>query len=329
MKLSKIKSTLTKVYGGSKQPVMLWGPPGVAKSSITKEAATELGIECIDLRLSLLEPIDLRGFPVVDKGKVVWALPSFLPTKGKGILFLDEIVQANPSMQAAASQLILDRRIGDYVLPDGWMVVAAGNRKSDRASTSAMPSHIANRFVHLNVEVSVEEWIAWATKAGIDMRVIAYIKWRGVQMLHHFDPQQKGEAFCSPRSWEFVSKMLQAGIDDIESLQGCVGEKAGTEFSGFLRIFEKLPSIDNLLLNPMQAELPGDPAVLFALTTTLVHRVDKDNLSNISKFFGRLTDAQRPEFAVIALKEVAAKKPQLTNTRAYTEWAAAMSHITA
>lgn len=339
MKLSAVIATITAAYFAPvKQPIMLWGPPGVGKSQGVRQAAKLIGQRLkdphfgfIDLRLSLLEPIDLRGFPMIEKGSVKWALPSFLPTSGNGVLFIDEVVQANPSMQAAASQLILDRRIGEYVLPEGWIVIAAGNRKSDRATTTAMPTHIANRFIHLAVEVNTDEWIAWALKSGIDIRVVAFIKWRE-KLLHRFDPQDKGEAFASPRSWEFASNMLASGIPDaslLEVMKGTVGEAAGTEFTGFLRVYEKMPDIDTILLNPAQAEVPTDLAVLHAVTSTLVHRADKDNLGRISKFFDRVKDCGRPEFAVVALKEIALKKPEVMKTRAYVEWASNMSALTA
>lgn len=339
MKLSAFIAIVVAAYqGGSKQPIMAWGPPGVGKSAgaaaaaeLLKQLLKDKGFGFIDLRLALMEPIDLRGLPNFKDGKVVWSLPAFLPTSGRGVLFLDELVQASPSMQAAASQLILDRRIGDYVLPEGWMVIAAGNRKSDRASTMAMPTHIANRFVHVTIDVSIDEWVAWALTHNIDMRIIAFLKWRP-NLLHHFDPQSKGEAFASPRSWEFASRMLAANLPAgslLEVMKGCVGEGAAAEVTGFLSVYEKMPSIDTILLNPANAPLPGEPAVLYAVSTALVHRADKDNLGKISKYFDRIKDAQRPEFAVMALKEISLKKPELAKTRPYVEWASAMSTFTA
>lgn len=317
-----------------RQPLFIWGPPGVGKSDSVKAAAAALKVELIDLRLPLLEPVDLRGLPVVSNGKAKWSIPSFLPTTGKGILFLDEMVQAAPSMQAAASQLVLDRKIGEYKLPDGWHVVAAGNRMSDRASTNSMPTHIANRFVHINAEVHVESWIAWALTHDIDIRVVAFIKWRSM-LLHQFEPQAKVLAFPSPRSWAFVSNLLSAKTDRAlltDFVRGSVGDGAASEFMGFLNVFDKLPSIDAILLNPKTVPIPSDMAVLYAVVTTLSAKATADNIGRIVTFFNRLTDeAQRPEFSVLAMKEITARDAsgsgRIVNTKGFMEWASKHSNM--
>lgn len=331
MKLSQVRRTLIKSFNTNKQPYMLWGPPGVGKSETGRAVAEAVGGEFIDARLSIMDPSEMRFMMRIDKGAMKFDRPFFIPAKGKGIVMLDELVQCTPSMQAAASQLILDRRVGEHVLGDGWMVVGAGNKKSHKAATNAMPTHIRNRFVHLNVDVDVNEWIAWALSNNVDMRIIAYIKWRPMK-LHEFDPQSNSEAFASPRSMFFASGLLDAEIeggDLLEVMKGCVGETTGTELTGFLAVFDKMPSIDGILLNPMQSELPGDLAVLHAVTTALTFRADKDNIGRIVKYFDRLKDAQRPEFSGFALKEIALKKPELTKTRAYCEWASAMAPLMA
>lgn len=331
MKPSQIISTTKSAYAAM-QSVFYWGPPGTAKSSCGRQAATDLKVDFIDVRLSIMEPSEMRFMMTVDdKGAMKFKRPFFIPAKGKGIIMLDELVQCAPSMQAAASQLILDRRVGEHVLGDGWLVIGAGNRKSDRAATNNMPTHIANRFVHLTMDVSLDEWVAWALTHNIDIRVIAFLKWRE-KLLFNFDPQAKGEAFASPRSWEFASKMLTAGIADdclMDVMKGTVGEGAATEFVGFLRVFEKLPSIDAIILNPGQAVIPAEPAVLYAIASAMVLRATKDNLNKIAKYMDRVKDAGRPEFPVIALKEIALKKPELTNTRAYVEWASSLSSLIA
>lgn len=330
MKISQMKSVARAAYA-ARQPIMVWGPPGVGKSSGIHQSADEQSIDFIDLRLGLLESIDLRGLPVTKGDAVKWVLPSFLPRKGKGIVFLDEFVQASPSIMSAASQLILDRRVGEYVLPDGWVVWAAGNRKSDRASTNSMPTHIANRFVHLYIEVSFEEWVAWALTHDIDIRVIAYLKWRPA-MLHQFDPQQKGEAFQTPRSWEFASNMLKQGLDDsvlLDVMNGTVGIGASAEFVGFLKVFDKMPSFDAIVLDPKNAPIPGDAATLYAIATALVNRVTKDSIGKVATYLNRVKDAGRPDFVVFAQKEVALKHPEVTQTRAYIEWVSSTSNLVA
>jgi hypothetical protein len=358
MKVNEIVKAIVCAYP-ARQPLMVWGAPGVGKSSAAKKAAAVLramlaagslpgeataalkaaakkpGFEFgfIDLRLPLLEPVDLRGLPYVKEGVAYWSRPVFLPTGGYGLLFLDELVQAGPAMQSAASQLVLDRCIGEYRLPDGWMVIAAGNRASDRAAVNAMPTHIANRFVHLQTEINVEAWVAWALEAKLDMRVIAYIKWKGAPSLHSFDPQAKVLAFPSPRSWEFVSKLLGSfsNLNDPilgEMIKGAIGDGEVASFLAFCKMFDKLPNIDNIFLNPKRAEIPQELSVLWAVVTSVSSRVTVDNIDKVVIYFNRITDESgRPEFSVAAMKEIALRdeerpaKQKIMNTPAFITWA--------
>ncbi|WP_020471423.1 AAA family ATPase, partial [Zavarzinella formosa] len=151
----------------TRRPVYLWGPPGIGKSSLVRQAADADGLSLVDVRATLLDPVDLRGLPSVVKGAAVWCPPAFLPKDGKGLLFLDELAQAPPLVQAACLQLTLDRRLGEYALPEGWGVIAASNRAEDRAGANRLISPLLNRFVHLDLEVSAEDWQAWAAAANI------------------------------------------------------------------------------------------------------------------------------------------------------------------
>ena len=165
-----------------RQPVFLWGPPGVGKSRLVADVARRQGRKLYDLRAVLLDPVDLRGLPrISDDGITSWCVPEFLPhpqDTEEGILFLDELNAAPPLVQAACYQLILDRRVGQYRLPDGWAVVAAGNRESDRAVTYRMPSALANRMVHLDVECHIDDWLDWARDNGIREDIQAFLRFR-------------------------------------------------------------------------------------------------------------------------------------------------------
>ena len=143
----------------------IWGSPGVGKSSIIGQLARSLNLALRDIRALLLDPVDLRGLPYVADGRSKWATPEFLPQEGAGILLLDELNSAPAMVQAAFYQLILDRRLGEYTLPDGWVIIAAGNRDGDRAHTTRMPTPLRNRFVHLEFEVDAQEWSEWAISA--------------------------------------------------------------------------------------------------------------------------------------------------------------------
>ena len=201
----EFNSTLT----GQHTPVMLWGPPGVGKSQIIAQIADKHRVPLIDIRLSQMEPTDLRGIPFRLNDRVEWAIPSMLPDAQRhgptGILFLDEITSAAPTVSTAAYQLILDRRLGDYFIPDGWAIFAAGNRQGDRGVTYSMPAPLANRFTHYEVEAHLDDWVAWAHGRGIDERIIGFLRFRP-DLLFNFDPSHNPIAFPSPRSWEFAHR---------------------------------------------------------------------------------------------------------------------------
>ncbi|MCS7100394.1 MAG: MoxR family ATPase [Burkholderiaceae bacterium] len=239
---------------GHHTPVMLWGPPGVGKSQMVAQVAARHQVPVIDVRLSQMEPSDLRGIPFRVGERVEWAVPALLPDAARhgpaGILFLDEITSAPPSVSAAAYQLILDRRLGEYRVPPGWAIFAAGNRQGDRGVTYAMPAPLANRFAHFEVEVNLDDWVAWAYANGIDERIIAFLRFKP-ELLFDFDPARTaaGEmAFPSPRAWEFAHRALQKFGDRPELLAGalaaCVGQAAGTECAAFIESVDRLPDLD-------------------------------------------------------------------------------------
>ena len=157
-----------------KRPVFLWGAPGIGKSDIVKQIAEETGREVIDVRLSLWEPTDIKGIPFFnpESRTMQWAAPAELPSDpdSTAVLFLDELNSAAPATQAAAYQLILNGRIGTYVLPKGVSLVAAGNRESDKGVTYRMPAPLANRFLHLELKTNFDDWQEWAVKNKVDFQ---------------------------------------------------------------------------------------------------------------------------------------------------------------
>ena len=209
MKASNITKVVNKLII-QKLPVFIWGAPGIGKSSIVKAIAKEQELEFLDLRLSLLDPTDLKGIPFfnAETNEGVWAKPSFLPSNpdSKGILFLDEINTAPPAVQASAYQLILDRKVGEYELPEGWSIIAAGNRENDRGVVYKMPPPLANRFVHFEMEVDFDDWKAWAYSAKIDASIIGYLAY-DKSMLFTFDATSNEKSFATPRSWEYVDSL--------------------------------------------------------------------------------------------------------------------------
>ena len=247
---------------------MIWGTPGIGKSSIVAQTAEQHHMEMIDLRLSQLAPTDLRGLPVADheKGLARWFPPEFLPREGQGILFLDELNLAPPAMQGMAQQLILDRRVGSYRVPDEWFVWAAGNRKEDRAAVFDMPAPLANRFIHLTVEADFESFKAYALEHDIHEHILAFLSFRP-ELLHKLDPQQP--AWPSPRSWMMANHLYKANL----AIKHVIGMGAEAEFSAFLKIYQQLPDVEAILQGNGQAvSFPQEPSLRYALAIALTMR---------------------------------------------------------
>jgi len=276
--LTILDREFTSTAEGHHTPVMLWGPPGVGKSQMVAQVAANHGVPVIDIRLSQMEPSDLRGIPFRVEDEVIWAVPAILPNERRhgsaGILFLDEITSAPPSVSAAAYQLILDRRLGEYKIPDHWAIFAAGNRQGDRGVTYAMPAPLANRFSHFEVETHLDDWVHWAYKNGIDERVIAFLRFRP-ELLFDFDPAHNPVAFPSPRSWEFAHRGLQKFGDHPELLRGAlqasVGPAAGIELHAFVGSLDQMPDLDAITRGE-EVPVPKEIDLQYAVAAALVGR---------------------------------------------------------
>ncbi|MCH9812931.1 MAG: MoxR family ATPase [Epsilonproteobacteria bacterium] len=316
-----------------KVPVFLWGPPGIGKSSIVAQIAKEKAIEFIDLRLSLLDPTDLRGIPFFDAAnhQAIWAPASFLPegTQTKGILFLDELNAAAPMVQASAYQLILDRKIGEYTLPDGWSIVAAGNRESDRGVVYRMPAPLANRFVHLEMEPNIQDWRDWALKSDIESSIISYIGYRP-DALFAFDTSKDSHAFATPRSWAYVSQILRSIPDPdivMPMIMGAIGEELAASYLGFREVADSLPDINDIL-EGKAVEIPKDHAALHILTTAVVQRTkahaSAQTLAHIVDFSLQLPG----EFAIMIERDLKAREIDLQRATNWGKWVRTFSHLT-
>lgn len=274
--VSKIlNEELISVMQGHHTPVMLWGAPGIGKSQIISQVAAKNEANIIDIRLSQMEPSDLRGIPFKNGSLVDWSVPSLLPDSkrhGKqGILFLDEITSAPPTVSAAAYQLILDRRLGDYIVPEGWVIFAAGNRQGDRGVTYSMPAPLANRFSHYELDVNLDDWVAWAYKNNIDERIIGFLRYRP-EHLFEFDAKHNPVAFPSPRTWEFVHRALNKFGTDLslfrQAAGACVGEVAGVEITTFVEHMADLPDLD-AIINGESVSIPKELDLQYAICAAL------------------------------------------------------------
>lgn len=311
-------------------PTFLWGAPGIGKSSIVKQIAKSRGIGFIDLRLALMDPTDLKGIPFYDKDShtALWAPPAFLPSTGEGILFLDELNSAAPSVQASAYQLILDRRVGEYELPDGWAIVAAGNREGDRGVTYRMPSPLANRFVHFEMDVDVEDWRLWAYRNALDERVISYISYKN-EHLFTFDAKSDAKSFATPRSWEYVNSVLKSKVSEdllLETIGGAVGKDVAVSFLAFCKVMSRLPDIKNILQSG-SGEYSDEVDVLYALSTGLVSAFLKDRDDEKLENLLRYTFGLKSEFAVMTVQDLQRNGVRMEHLKAFGEWVEKFAYL--
>ena len=331
MNAKNLKRSLSALVS-KKVPAFLWGAPGIGKSSIVKQIAEEANVAFIDLRLALMDPTDLKGIPFYDKEShtALWAPPAFLPKEGEGILFLDELNSAPPSVQSSAYQLILDRRVGEYELPDGWAIVAAGNREGDRGVTYRMPAPLANRFVHFELDVSVEDWRDWAYKSKVDERIIAYISYKN-EHLFTFDAKIDVKSFATPRSWEYVANILAADMPKellLDTISGTVGKDVAVSFLSFIRVVDRLPNIENIL-EAKEKTQSDEVDVLYALSAGLVSGYLKNQTDERLDNLLNYTLEMKGEFAVMIVQDLQRNGINMQHSSAFKEWVREFSYLLA
>ncbi len=280
----------------TRRPVFLWGPPGIGKSDIVKQIGQDAGREVIDVRLAIWEPTDIKGIPYynAEKGTMVWAPPSELPMdpESTAIIFLDELNSAPPAVQAAAYQLILNRRVGTYALPKGVDIVAAGNREGDRGVTYRMPAPLANRFIHLEMKVDFDDFQDWATLNKVHPEVVGYVGF-AKQDLYDFDPKSSSKAFATPRSWVFVSDLLSDDDCDNDTLTaliaGAIGDGLASKFMAHRKIAGKLPKAGDILDGKVKDLQIKEVSAMYSLTVSLCYEL-KDRAEKKSAKWDDMAD---------------------------------------
>ena len=297
------------VVGQELGSIFLWGQPGVGKSQTIAEVARENQAGCIDFRLILCDPTDLRGlpFPIKDANGVercIWITPDELPRENdlrfpsRGFLFFDDFVTAPPLTQAAAFQITISpHQLGPYRLPTGWVVVAAGNRMEDRSGAHRMPKALSNRFIHIDYEVNVDDWVDWALANNIDSKIISFIKFKP-SLLHAFNPNSSEEAFATPRTWEMVNRQMGIfgkWVSD-EVVEGTVGKGAAAEFKAFMVLQSELPNIDRIFAG--ENYVPEKVSLKYAVVSALATRPKPNQYDRLLEYSNYLPD----EFAVLLLK---------------------------
>ena len=339
MKVNEIAETMVPLYASCSSAeykeipsAIIWGPPGIGKSDIVREIGEQLKeltgktVDVIDVRLLLFNPIDLRGIPTADANKETakWLRPELFnlnPSKKHiNIIFLDEISAAPPSVQAAAYQLTLDRAVGEHKLPDNTIIMAAGNRVTDKSVAYQMPKALANRFMHFEAICDVDDWKKWAIPNEIDSRIIGFINYKNTA-LFDFNPSKDDLAFPTPRSWSKVSNILDK-IPNVNNafplIAGLIGIGAATEFRAYCQVYNELPNIDDIL-NGKEVEVPSRPDILYALSSSLVSHAAKANktqLGNLLKF----TMGISAEYSTLIVKDLIKIKKVQTTILMLPQW---------
>ena len=302
-----------------KRPIFLWGPPGIGKSDIIHQIGASIEAHVIDIRLSLWEPTDIKGIPyyAANDNAMMWAPPQELPTQEFAkkhkfiVLFLDEMNSAAPAVQAAAYQLILNRKVGQYQLPDNVLIVAAGNRDADKGVTYRMPAPLANRFVHLELAVSFDDWFSWAVENKIHNDVVGYLTF-AKQDLYDFDPKSPSRSFATPRSWSFVSELLEDDDDEqttTDLVSGSVGEGLAVKFMAHRKMASKMPNPTDILLGKVKDLETKEISAKYSLTVSLCYELqescnkgDKDFDKKVNNFLRFAMDNFETELVVMGIK---------------------------
>ena len=318
----------------SQRPMMLWGPPGVGKSAICQQTADELGYKYHDIRALLLDPVDLRGIPHIDdKGCTRWAPPAFLPpteSEEPHLINLEELPAAPPMIQTSLYQLTLDRKIGEYTLPEKAAVVACGNRENDGGVFHRMPAALRSRMIHIELTVSKPDWMDYAATKGLATEVYFFIEYEP-DLLYQYDPQTKENAFPCPRTWEIVSDMVdttrETSVDALSHedqralYTGIIGEAAAIKFLAFLRLRDDLPMPGVVLNDPENAMIPENPSALLALCGSIVQyvsdkEVDDMNFDAVCTYALRL----RKEIGQFLIGTCVKRNVSLCQTKAFVQY---------
>ena len=328
----------TRDQKGRTHTPMILGSSGLGKSTITESIAQyfadDLNLKLVDsitpsaeefgykeMRSALYESIDFSGLPYIEQGIQKRAFLGNLPVSGQGILFLDEFAQAPPSVQTVLSQLIYEKRIGDYRLPEDWMIVVAGNRAMDRAGSNKITTNNTTRVWNCTIESDSDNWINWASQNDVHQDVISYIGFRQ-DALNQFDAKCIG-AQAVPRTWVMVSDMLKTdpdkGLYDL-LFSGYIGEEQAIEFSTFLSLKDDVPNLRDIL-SGAKVDVPDEVGICYATICALLgamadakDEVIHDYFDNALAFINRFPT---PEFAIMFVRQITSKRVELKESETF------------
>lgn len=301
------------------RPVFMSGPPGVGKSDIVHQIGERMNAHVIDVRLSLWDPTDIKGIPYYDpsQNKMVWGAPAELPDAAMAekhdaiILFLDEMNSAPPAVQAAAYQLVLNRKVGTYELPDNVYIIAAGNRDGDKGVTFRMPAPLANRFIHIEMKHDFDDWFQWAVDNKIHKDVVGYLTF-AKKDLYDFDPKTSSRSFATPRSWSFVSELLEDSLDEettMNLVSGTIGEGLAIKFLAHRSYASKMPDPVDILAGKVTEMKGTEVSAMYSLTIAMCYELkeadekgDDDFDSKVNNFLEFMMNNFEKEMVVMGVK---------------------------
>jgi len=332
MRYSGIKTSILeqfRVEGGHKVVPFILGAPGGGKSACAREVIASLDIpqhNVVEFTASLRDPVDVLGTPNNAGEYTRWVPPEeFYRLRegvGRAALILEELSDAPVPMQNALCGVIYDRRAGNLMLTDQLHIIATGNRTEDKSGAARITSKLANRTRRFDFQENIDDWTEWALDNNIDPVLIQFLRFRP-GLLSDFDPNRFANP--TPRAWERVN-LIPSNLDSglfFDNCAGEVGEGAAAEYTGFKRIYQSLPDVDSILLDPAGADVPADPATLYALTGALARKSTKDNFDRVSKYLSRMS----PEFNVMATKDAIKLQPAIKHTRSFVEWASKNAEV--
>lgn len=295
------------------RPVFIWGAPGIGKSSLVQEFAAQVGLECVSLLGSQLAPEDLIGVPQIVDGRSRFCPPAMIARQEAYCLFLDELNACSHEVQKAFYSLIHERRLGDYQLPAGSIVIGAGNRAQDSAIVRPMSSALINRMVHVQLKASHRDWMDWAGRNGIHPLVLEYLQTRADHLWSQ--PPKTEEPFSTPRSWHILSDAMTAhgqSLDDrrIEALAyGCLTPHHATQFKAFVKQIHSRFSLASILKGDLAwPDRSEDRDVLYFLSQSFrAHLLkelpaDKPNGNGAARDLAHRAKALLKELAAINLE---------------------------
>ncbi len=327
MKASNLIALL-KTAVAKRWPIMIEGSPGIGKSEIGAQVAAAMSAVYIVLHPCICDPTDFKGFPAVVNGKAVFLtfgeLENLLTANVLTIVALEDLGQAPNSVQAALMQMVLLKEIGGKKISPFVTFVAMTNRRTDNAGVSGILSPLRSRFrSSVELTVDVADWAKWALSAGMPIELIAYVQFRPAH-LNTFDPKtaREGKPFACPRTLAFLGDWVNAGVLDVETVCGCVGESVGTEFLGFYAIYKTVAGLPaQIIANPLTATVFSEVDKAYALSAAMSYCASVKNLDSIGAYFSR--DEMPAEFRTFFWKAATARKPELVNTAAHQRWAIA------